>query len=98
MAEDKRDWDIFVQMLAYANNAQIQCTAEAMAFSLVLSRQAPGSFTFHTLTARRTNTDAETPPNALRLPPLNGIAEMRHNAYKLMKATKQRIKQHYDSH
>lgn len=47
VAERQRNWDIFVQQLTYAYNAQVPCSTNSTPFCMVLLWHPPGLTTFN---------------------------------------------------
>lgn len=80
VAEHQPDWDLFVQILAYAYYTQGHRQMGTTAFSLVLLRKLPGPNAFVTPTALSTDIIAETSPRALRIRLLSKISVTPQNA------------------
>ena len=65
VGEHQDDWDLYVQLLTYAYNAQVHRSTRTTPYSLVLTRHPPGPATVGGTTALAT--DASTEPEAATL-------------------------------
>lgn len=96
LAENQRDWDLFVQPLTYAHISQVHNTPGMAPYSFVLSREPPKPSTFITWKALPYYAKSETLPKALRYRFLNRLSGILHNANKRMKAAQKHYKRHHD--
>lgn len=96
VAEYKRDWNIFKQLLTYVYNTQLNRSTETTSFILVLSRHLPGQTTFGRSYALLTDAKHARARLALRYILLYRVATLQEKTDKKITTAQHRYKDHHD--